>query len=141
MILRAMDPLRELSFFGLFSSIVRTPYFVEKRTSFSSSPGNSFGMSVEEANCHNRNQYLVPELVDNSHTVRFAVMSGFVILARRGMTDILVREIQLVGCVDLRQGVRRSIGILAVRGYRGRLELAGSPNLGSSRPRPGRGLS
>ena len=41
MILRAIDPFSELSFFGLFSSIVLNPYVELKTTSSASSPGCS----------------------------------------------------------------------------------------------------
>ncbi len=43
-ILRAMDPFKELSFFGRFSSMVRRPYKLLKRTSSGSSSGSSDGI-------------------------------------------------------------------------------------------------
>ena len=49
-IFRAIDPFSELSFFGLFNSIVLTPNLLPNKTSFSSSPGSSFGISEDVAN-------------------------------------------------------------------------------------------
>lgn len=88
-----MDPFSELSFLGLFNSIVRTPNLVPNNTSLSSSPGNSFGISEDDAND------------------RRLSISGFVILALRGILAIRVREIQLCGCSVLVQVDRRSIGV------------------------------
>ena len=45
-ILRHMEPLRELSFSGRLSSMVRTPYRVLNKTSSGSSPGSSLGIGT-----------------------------------------------------------------------------------------------
>jgi len=74
---------------------------------------------------------------DGIHTVRLPVISGLVILAFKGMVTILVREIQLTGCADLKQDVRRSMRmkeVLAVQisgDLQEAIKLALPRNLGS----------
>ena len=98
-----MEALRELSFWGRLSSIVRTPYIELNRTSSGSSSGSSFGIeaavdiwfqvSAAVTVCIGRTFAACPDT------------AGFSILALRGIIGVRDREIQLSGFnADVQRG-------------------------------------
>jgi len=113
-ILRIMDPLRELSLFGLFNSTVRTPKLVLKTTSSVSSPGSSPGKSISVL-IYDRHLSdgtdLRRDLRFNKLTRSSPSVGGLSILARRGMAVVMVRINQDVLAGDRNSGVLSNIDI------------------------------